>query len=149
LGKDYPRFLLSEVMPAVPSRYRVKSGGSNWGIGGASYGGLAALYTVLHNPGVFGRLVLESTPLFMADNAILKDAAQTHQWPDRVYMGIGTKESDDEALNTSPNMQRLQAMILKESPNTKIKLFVVPGATHNSKAWRQRLPEALKVLWGK
>jgi predicted alpha/beta superfamily hydrolase len=149
LGKDYPRFLLNEVMPAVASRYRVKSGRDSCGIGGASYGGLAALYTVLHNSGVFGRLMLESTPLFMADNAILKEAAQSRDWPERIYMGIGTKESDDETLNRSPNMQRLQAMILKESPRTNVKLLVVPGASHDSKAWRERLPEALKFLWGK
>src|SRR5262249_40421388 len=91
-GKDYPRFLLEEVMPAVSKRYRLQPGRDNCGIGGASYGGLAALYTVLHNPDVFGKLLLESTPLFMADNAVLTDSTRSHQWPGRVYIGIGTRE---------------------------------------------------------
>ena len=94
-GSDYPKFLINEVMPAVARRYRVALGPENTGLGGSSYGGIAALYTVMHNPRTFGRLLLESTPVFMADFAAMKEAEQTKDWPARVYVGIGTREASD------------------------------------------------------
>jgi predicted alpha/beta superfamily hydrolase len=148
-GKDYPRFLLHEVVPEVSKRYRLRPGTDSCGIGGASYGGLAALYTVLHNPDVFGRLLLESTPLFMGNNAVLTDTTRSRHWPARVYIGIGTKETEDQTLNGTPFMQNLRSTILRESPRSDVKLLVAQGASHNSAAWRARLPDALKFLWGK
>jgi predicted alpha/beta superfamily hydrolase len=148
-GQEYPRFLITEVMPEVTKRYRVRPGAESCGIGGASYGGLAALYTVLHNPDVFGRLLLESTPLFMGNNGVLSDSARSHRWPARVYIGIGTKETKDETLNRSPFMEGLRSTVVRESPRSRVKLLVAQGASHNSAAWRARLPEALKFLWGK
>ena len=57
-GKDYPTFLLAEVMPFIEKRYRVTRGAANTGIGGASYGGVITLYTVLHHPGIFGHALV-------------------------------------------------------------------------------------------
>jgi predicted alpha/beta superfamily hydrolase len=148
-GVDYPRFLLDEVMPAVAKRYRVQSEPAGTGIGGASYGGLAALYTVLHHPGVFGKLLLESAPLFIADAAILKEAAQARRWPERVCIGVGTNETDDTRINMTSDMQTLRATILAKSPHTRVQLLVDPEASHEEKAWRNRLPNALTFLWGK
>jgi predicted alpha/beta superfamily hydrolase len=148
-GVDYPRFLFDEVMPAVAGRYRVQSGPAATGIGGSSYGGVAALYTVLHYPGVFGKLLLESTPLFVADAALLKEAAQARSWPERVYIGVGTRETEDTRINMTNDMQTLRATIVEKSPHTSVQLLVVPEASHEERAWRNRLPDALTFLWGK
>ena len=148
-GASYPEFLIKEVMTAVSVRYRVMPGAENTGIGGASYGGLAALYTVIHSPDTFGRLLLESTPLFLADFAALKEAKTARRWPARISIGIGTKETDDEALASAAasNMEALRAAILRASPRSDVKLVVEPEGTHGSPAWRRRLPGALKFLW--
>ena len=148
-GASYPKFLIEEVIPAVSSRYRTLTGAENTGVGGASYGGLAALYTVLSQPGRFSRLLLESTPLFMGDFAALKEASRARRWPSRIAIGIGTKEGDDEALapRASSDMEALRSAILRGSPRSKVKLVVEPGAAHGSEAWRRRLPAALEFLW--
>jgi len=148
-GASYPKFLIREVMPAVSARYRVMPGAENTGVGGASYGGLAALYTVMHNPGTFGRLLLESTPLFLSEFAALREAKATRQWPARISIGVGTKETDDETLAkaAAPDMEALRSAILRGSPRSEVKLVVEHGATHGSQAWRRRLPAALEFLW--
>lgn len=148
-GASFPEFLIKEVMPAVSTRYRVMPGAGNTGVGGASYGGLAALYTVMHNPGAFDRLLLESTPIFLSDFAVLKEARTAHRWPARISIGIGTKETDTEALAKAAahNMEALRSAILSGSPRSEVKLVVEPGATHGSEAWRRRLPAALEFLW--
>jgi predicted alpha/beta superfamily hydrolase len=132
-------------------KYRTKTGANNTGIAGASYGGVAALYTVMSKSGVFGQLLLESTPLFLSDYKLREQAKKFKQWPDRVYIGIGTKETNDDELNRTaePGMKELQSIILKNSPKTITKLVVEEGATHNSSTWGKRLPEALKFLLGK
>ncbi len=46
-GQRFPQFLVHEVMPLVDGRYRTLPGQPNTGIGGSSYGGVAALYALL------------------------------------------------------------------------------------------------------
>jgi predicted alpha/beta superfamily hydrolase len=91
-GKKYPEFLINEVMPFINERYQTRTDRDGIGIGGSSYGAVAALYTVLAKPGVFGNLLLESPSLYISDGQLLRDSQQTKRWPAKVYVGIGTNE---------------------------------------------------------
>ncbi len=149
---DYARFLLEEVMPYVEKHYRVKPGAENTGIGGSSYGGVISLYMVMQHPGIFGRLLLESTSLHVAKEQLLQDSEHTQQWPQRIFVGIGTSESDSSEFNQRivTDSRRL-AEILKQHGlgDDRVKLVVAEGAHHNEDAWAARLPEAMEFLWGK
>lgn len=148
---DYARFMLEEVMPYVEKHYRVKTGAENTGIGGSSYGGVISLYMVMQHPGMFGRLLLESTSLHISNERLLQDALQTKQWPKRVFIGIGTKETDYEEFNPKHvAASKKLAEILHTSGlgDDRVKLVVVEGARHNEDAWAARLPEAMEFLWG-
>jgi predicted alpha/beta superfamily hydrolase len=148
-GSDYPEFLTREVMPAVAARYRVLAGPDGVGLGGASYGGLAAVYTVMNRPGVAGRLLVESTPLFLAGYAALEQARRTVRWPPRISIGIGTKETEDAALarTAGRDMEALRSAIRRGCPGCAVRLVIEPDATHGSEAWRRRLPAALEFLF--
>jgi len=150
LGYKYPEFLLEEVMPAVLARYRVKVGAEHTMLGGASLGGLAALYAAIQHPGVFGGLMLESTPTFMAESRILQEAHLVESWPARVYLGIGTKETENVELNRGaiPRCKELAMVITRKSPSTRVDVFVGEGDAHNARAWARRFPHALQFLFG-
>lgn len=151
-GKKYPDFLLNEVIPRLKQNYRIKSGPQNTGIGGFSYGGVSALYTVIAKPGYFGMLMLQSTPLWIGQHyELIEDAKKPIQWPAKVYIGAGTKETDEEAFNNEgkKNQELLVSIIKRQSPDTKIKLVREEGAQHGPDAWRSRLPEALRFLFEK
>lgn len=151
-GKKYPDFLINEVIPRLKQNYRIKSEPQNTGIGGFSYGGVSALYTVIAKPGYFGMLMLESTPLWIGQHyELLADAKKPIQWPGKVYIGAGTKETDEEAFNNEgkKNQELLVSIIKKQSPDTKIKLVREEGARHGSDAWRGRLSAALIFLFSK
>src|SRR6266446_1056392 len=92
-GKCYPDFLQREVMPLIEERYPVLKGAENTGLGGSSLGGLIALYTQLAAPGVFGRLLIESPSLFVANRKILDESRRFRNWPSRVYLGMGRREA--------------------------------------------------------
>ena len=150
-GKKYPRFLIEEVMPFINAKYRTKLGPENTGLGGSSYGGLIALHTVVIRPGVFGRLLLESPSIYVSDNQPLKDSQRCRQWPARVYLGIGTSETnrEDWSAEAVANIRQLER-ILQEAGlgNDRLLVVVAAGAQHGEAAWAARLPTALEFLYG-
>jgi predicted alpha/beta superfamily hydrolase len=150
-GKRYPDFLISEVMPYIQPRYRVARGAENTGLGGSSYGGLIALYTVIVRPGIFSRLIVESPSLYVHGQQILKESQNQRVWPAKIYLGIGTQETSHEDLNQQALKDVLQlASILRNAglDETRLKLRVEEGGTHSEAAWAGRLPDALSFLFG-
>jgi enterochelin esterase-like enzyme len=150
LGDRYPSFLVDEVLPTLSQRFRVRDDADGRGIGGASYGGVAALYTVLHHPGVFSRLLLESTPMFLAEDALRHEAENAKLWPRRVYLGAGTAEADDAAMNAKvvATVRDLEAVVARMAPATATSVRIEEGAGHNGKIWGGRFGEAMQFLWG-
>jgi len=128
-GASYASFLVDEVMPLVASKYRVAE---RPGIGGFSYGGLAALNAVIARPGVFGRLLIESTP-------VGKDVPK--RWPSRVFVGGGTAEAE------VVNLKDYEEFAAIARRHAQVKYVVEPGARHATSFWRGRLPGALEFLF--
>ncbi len=95
-GKEYGDFVIKEVMPLIQKKYRVLLGAHNTGLGGSSYGGAVTLYTVLTHPGVFGKALIESPSLLIGNKQLLKDAEKATQFPEKMYVAIGTAEDSDE-----------------------------------------------------
>jgi predicted alpha/beta superfamily hydrolase len=151
-GQRYPDFLIGEVMPLIERTYRVHTGPAHAAIGGFSYGGVAALYAVISRPGVFGGLLLESTPLWIGpEKELIRDARAATTWPERVYIGLGTLESPQESIRLEGRRDRdsLVAIIRRRSPASELKLMLEEGARHEPAAWRGRLPEAVRALFGR
>jgi len=142
-GKNYPKFLLEEVMPFINREYRTDPDPTKTGLGGSSYGAGIALYTVMKHPGHFGRLLLESPSLYAHDDYLLHEADTSVRWPGKVYVGVG---SVSEPVD---DVRRLQE-ILRRRGVGKARLLVVEqaGAAHNEAAWAERFPGALQFLYG-
>ena len=149
-GERYPEFLQNEVMPLIEERYSVRKGPENTGLGGSSLGGLIALYTQLASPGVFGRLLIESPSLFVANRKILKEARGFRLWPTRVYVGTGTREvgAAEKDVKIVADVREL-AGILQDAglDETRLRVRIEEGATHTESAWAKRFPEALEFLY--
>jgi predicted alpha/beta superfamily hydrolase len=150
-GKLYPNFLRREVMPAVESRYALLSGPENTGLGGSSLGGLITLYTQLAAPRVFGKLLIESPSLFVANRKILGECRRFQSWPERIYLGMGTRELGDTVKDEKiANDSRELAALLSTAglDQQRLKVNIEEGATHSESAWARRFPEALEFLYG-
>lgn len=155
-GRRYPDFLVREVMPFINSSYRTLTDPSHTAIGGSSFGGLSAAFTVMAKPGVFGRVLIESPTFFVDHEHIFRDVRYVSQWPERVYMGVGTNEG---ARRTCPDSAHPQGIVrdvqqfasmLRDAgvDSSRIKVVITPCATHNADAWAARLPAALTFLFG-
>ena len=150
LGKRYPEFLIDEIMPFIARRYRIARGMKNTGLGGSSLGAVISLHTVIAYPGVFGRLLLESPSLFVSNKQLLKESRAARTWPQRVFLGVGTRESghterdqrivdDVRALAHTFHLAGLR--------EKRLRLVVQEGATHCEAAWAERFPEAAVFLF--
>jgi predicted alpha/beta superfamily hydrolase len=151
LGAQYAAFVTREVMPAIARRFPVARGASNTGFGGSSYGAVAALYAALDNPGVFGRLLLESPSLYVGNRYLLRRARAAKRWPSRVYLGVGTAETRraDWNAETVANVLALERILRATGMGPRrLRVRVEEGATHSEGAWAARLPEALEFLFG-
>jgi predicted alpha/beta superfamily hydrolase len=152
-GKEYARFLTTEVMPFVEKRYRIARGAMNTGLGGSSYGGDIALYTALEYPDVFGHVLVESPELWIGKNQLLKDAQSAKQLPHKMYIGIGTAEafnSDAQRSIEIVNQVRdLESILVKKGLGaSRLRVAIEEGGQDNEAAWARRLPDALLFLYG-
>lgn len=151
LGDRYPRFLTQEVMPFVAQNYRVAKGPENTSLGGSSLGGLIALYVVIAAPGIFGKVLIESPSLWVANRQILREARSVRQWPEKVFLGIGTREigRDDKDQQTVENVRELERILRRNGlDERRLRVIIADGATHSEAAWAARFPEALQFLFG-
>ena len=149
-GNRYPQFLQGEVMPLIEARYSVLKGPENTGLGGSSLGGLIALYTQLASPGAFGRLLIESPSLFVANRKILKEARGFRAWPPRMYVGMGTRETGaaEKDGKIVADVRELAAMLREAGLDEKrLRVQIEEGAAHTESAWARRFPEALEFLY--
>ena len=150
-GTRYPHFLVDEVMPFIVEHYRVAKGQENTSLGGSSLGALIALYTVTARPGVFGSVLLESPSLWIANRQILRDARRFREWPQRIAIGIGTRElgRDDKDRQTLENVRELERILRRKGlDHHRLRVEVAAGATHSEGAWAARFPAAIKFLLG-
>jgi predicted alpha/beta superfamily hydrolase len=151
-GKRYPDFLMNEVMPFVYERYRIARGPENTGLGGSSLGALISLYTVVERPGVFGRLLLESPSLFISNRRILKYSRALRQWPERVFLAIGTREAgrDDKDKQVVEDVRVLEKILRRAGLNEdRLMVKIDEGANHNEAEWAKRFPDAVSFLFAK
>jgi len=150
-GKRFPDFLTDEVMPLVDARYRTLGGHDNTGIGGSSYGGVAALYALLAKPTVFGYGLIESPTVWIGMGQLVRDTGPLIAQPVRVFIGFGGREGGDPKL-----VERMIGLIRLVEANfraagyddTNFRFVVDPDAAHNEDAWAKRLPDALTFLFG-
>ena len=150
LGREYAEFVTREVVPFVRREYAVARAAAATGFGGSSYGAVAALYTTLIKPGVFGRLLIESPSLYVGGEYLLRRARTAKRWPARVYLGVGTAETSRADWNdeTVSNVRRLEATLQRAGVGPRRLLTVVEqGATHSEGAWAGRIGRALEFLY--
>ncbi|HTR22877.1 MAG TPA: alpha/beta hydrolase-fold protein [Terriglobales bacterium] len=149
-GKLYPNFLQREVIPLVESQYALLSGPENTALGGSSLGGLITLYTQLVAPGVFGRLLIESPSLGIAHRKIISECRRFREWPERVYLGMGTRELGDAKKDEkiANDARELAALIGAAGlDERRLKVNIEEGASHSESSWARRLPGALEFIY--
>jgi predicted alpha/beta superfamily hydrolase len=127
---------------------RVLSGPEHTLIGGSSLGGLAALYGWLRHPGVFGR-VLAMSPSLWVHREGLRRLAQQGRWhpQSRVYVDAGGREMSGQAMRDGARLAAVLAGCGLSPAARQLMWRPDQRGSHNERAWRRRLPKALRFLY--
>ncbi|MEM8758688.1 MAG: alpha/beta hydrolase-fold protein [Planctomycetota bacterium] len=151
---EFVSWLEHSVMPRVERAFRVETGPEHTGIGGASFGGVFAMHAASTRPDLFGKALVES-PSLLSSNAAMLTAftADGFAWPETLFLGMGEHEAgqaaDADALNER-YLAGMRSMIeAAEAAGVDLAFEVGKDHVHNEQAWAERLPQALKHLYGR
>ena len=148
----HARFVSKELLPYMQSRYPLIDDPEARGILGASFGGVASLHTAWRNPGLFGRLLLQSGSFAFSDigrhqrgpvfDPVARFMNEFREKPGNpathIYMSCGIYESliyENRSL-----VPRLQAQGIDVR-------FEEARDAHNWENWRDRLRNGLSWLF--
>jgi len=106
----FTQFLTHELIPWIWQHYNVHHDPKRVILGGSSAGGLAAAYTGLHHPELFGNILTQSGAFWWAP-----EADEEAEWLTRQYAAIPFR-----SLRFSMTVGRLETFLPTEGPNLLI-----------------------------
>ncbi|MBO9539959.1 alpha/beta hydrolase [bacterium] len=141
-------WVVGPLAKMVREDLRVLEGAQHTLVGGSSLGGLLALYAYFRHNDVFGRALCMSPSLWVDEGAIFQYVAKARAGGDpRLYLDCGAKEAHGIVIKHAEWM----AELLERKgfvPGYHLMWRPDSRGAHNERAWRRRLPRALKFLYG-
>ena len=112
-----------------------------------------SLYAASKRPDLFGSAIVESPSVLSRDGYMMTMfAAGGFNWPDRIFLGMGTNEAGtaEEAADLNDRYvkaaQKLEERAVESGVD--IKFVLGAGQVHNESAWAERFQAALVHLYG-
>ncbi|MFO7615823.1 MAG: alpha/beta hydrolase-fold protein [Bacteroidales bacterium] len=144
-GADrYLECLLQEVIPLVEANYRVSS--TQRSLGGYSFGGLFALYTLLKQPASFVNYFAGSPSIPFGNSGILEIERESDLtipgWGAHLYMSAGTLEPSAMKDGITKMAEQLEA---RQYPGLHIDNYLIENEDHSS-GYPSALMRFLRVL---
>ena len=161
---EFQKFVGTELIPQVRGRYRVSRDPARNAVLGSSYGGLAAVYTAIVHPELFGNVISQSgsfawappptdpvlaaqaPPPFRGTTAesgyLIKRVAETPRRNVRFYLDAGLWEGGGMV-----SANRIMRSVLA-GKGYEVKYREEPG-THSSYYWMLRLPDGLAAAFSR
>ena len=139
----YARYLLQVVKPWLDRSYRTLPGKEDTLALGASMGGVVSHYLLEKHREVFGAVGVFS-PAYWASPQFFAESLGKPKPAGRIYLDMGTREGRSywpDVLRIYQHWVTGGAVIFRD-------VWFQPGigAEHNEKAWKERLPAALRFL---
>jgi predicted alpha/beta superfamily hydrolase len=138
-------FLRGRLARDLRVRFDIPDVPARWIVGGASLGGVAALYTHFAAPEVFGGALCMSPSFGIAGRRLYEwIAAQPLPWTSRVYLDCGVREGRGTAL---PRVAAMAALLHSRGyGQDRLRLRRDARGRHDETSWRRRFPGALRFL---
>ena len=140
-------WVVRDIIPMVRHDYRVIDGPAGVLVGGASLGGLAALYAHHRRPDVVGGALAMSPSLWVGRGALLSYVEREPvPWTSKIYLDTGAnrgRRADGRggcAVSRSSSRPRGYG-------KDKLLVRIDKRGVHNERSWRRRLPAALRFFY--
>jgi enterochelin esterase family protein len=148
LNDRFADFVAGELVPWVRRRYNVTRSPRETIIGGLSLGGLAASFTAMRHPEVFGNVLSQSGAYqYRPDNpqGLIRRFAKSARLPVRFYLEAGLME-----VNETPSLLHSNRHLrdVLEAKGYEVTYSEFNGR-HDSVCWRGSLSQGLLALTGR
>ena len=144
----YAKFLIEELKPMIDAEYRTLPDRNHTAVMGSSMGGIVSLYIAYHHHDVFGMAGCLSTTVRPPDRSLYTRAWRRDSPLHKVRLWVdydAPRPTDEEG-----GYRRQADEFLKQWDWPQGKNFVIKGFAeeHNEAAWRARLDEVMRFLFG-
>lgn len=143
---EFLDWMTGALMPTLASELPLIPGPIGAVVGGSSMGGLASFYAHFRRPDVFGGALVMSPSFWIGDAEILRWVAE-QPLPEvsRVYLDAGGREGRGTLL---PLVASVAAHLANRGYDSD-RLMFRPDTRggHNERAWRRRMPKALRFFY--
>jgi predicted alpha/beta superfamily hydrolase len=149
LGGYYADFVRDTLKPVIDANFMTLPDAAHTGIGGASMGGLMALYMTLRDPDVFGRSLVLSPGLDILHEDCLEliDAYDPARLADvRIYMYSGDQTFDVTIAPAAMTVYRRIKDSLKIDAK-RLCLVIDSRESHWGRSWSKYTPDGLRYLF--
>ena len=152
-SSQFVTFLSDELVPFLRKNYAVTSDPARTVVGGASLGGLAASYTALRKPQIFGNVLSQSGSYWWIspDDHQPKDPVREFRSSPhlsiRFYVEVGALEDYPDPSHPSQLKSNRDFCEVLQAKGYDLKYFEFNGR-HEFVNWEASLPEALVLLLG-
>jgi predicted alpha/beta superfamily hydrolase len=134
------------LMPDVRSRFGATDGPIGAVVGGSSMGGLAALYAHFRRPDLFGGAIAMSPSFWFGGRFIFPFVArEPNPYVTRVYLDCGRREGGGRMATLVEEMGR--HLSSRGWRGAQLMIRIDPRGAHAERAWRRRLPKALRFMF--
>jgi predicted alpha/beta superfamily hydrolase len=148
-GDSYLKLIVEELKPKVDAMLRTRMEREWTGTLGSSLGGLISAHAGVKRVETFGRIGVMSPSTWWDNRMIIAEVASLQGKTTRplwVYVDSGDSDTEDGYKDTKDLAQTYLSVGYKEGVD--FHYVVQSGALHNEVYWAQRLPEALRFLFG-
>lgn len=145
----YATFLTDHLKPAIDATLRTKPGPEHTITAGSSLGGVISAYLWQTRPDVFGGAGLFSTAFWFSGERALSDLAAAAPLPrvgGRVYLDVGGREGDDDAIREAYVADTERAVAALRRAGVPLRYVYDSVAIHHEAAWAERFPAAARWL---
>ncbi len=140
----YLKNISTDLMPKINQDFQTKTDRESTAIMGSSLGGLVSLYAGAKYSKDFGLIAALSPSIWWNNKSILSIYKNATDLPVKIYIDCGTAGGE----RPQDVVQLKNQLIVQYADPSKIKMIIQSGASHSEYYWAQRLPEALKFLFG-
>ena len=148
-ANDYLDFIVHTLKPIINKNYRTLQSPEHTGMLGISLGGVCATYAAAkytEHFSIFGCISNAYIPVHKDMIDIIKESDLSGI--KRMYMDVGTKESEKEDISTAYLETNKEVFhILKEKLDSKIKFEIIKDGKHKEADWEKRFPSILSYLF--
>ncbi len=146
LSPDYGRFLLTEIIPQVQQRYRLREEPEAWAICGISSGGICAFTVAWHFPDRFRKVVshVGSFVDIRGGHNYPPMIRKTPRKPIRVFLQDGERDLDNRFGNWPLANKQMAAALRFAGYDYK---FVFGKGGHNGNHGGAIFPDTMRWLW--